>query len=817
MYAALRLELPAAPVPDQRDRNDLLIVLDMFQVLERRVERGHIAFGVIADVAKPVVPVLPRLADEVVFIVLAEQTVGFRMLLRIIYDALDLNSHVKLFQLVSRRGFGLDRRPHRNIDHSLRDRFRNFGLPACEGVAGAGRGAVERGGRGILPKVRIDLIGENFFVLNAVGVGDGVYLRHMYAALRLELPAAPVPDQRDRNDLLIVLDMFQVLECRVELGHIAFGVIVDVAKPVVPVLPRLEDEVVFIVLAEQTVGGRMLLRIIYDALDLNSHFKLFQIVSRRGFGLADDFNDRYFTLLRPFPVLVNSYFGVIAEGDGQRCVLLVNEPVLGAGEGVICHQIRRYRDRRGDVVALLVRLHIADRILRRGGNIIRLVSMCCFVVLADDSKTAVQRRGLVRLIGGRGLLAVLNLDHTQAVVQYPLAILVADYKPQRCLVRIVELMRLRFFAVVLCDIRRGLDGHVVFPRLIQSRRFRPVERLALRVVDQVVVFRPAAGGADVHYLNLPDSGFQIVIGGNRNKRGLRSALFPDGVDGLGAVCMFNGNRAARLILRISRSRTVSPALEGVAFLGRGLIGDGKGNLVHRWMRCRTRLTIRRTGAAIRIITQFKEWHPDGVDGLGRIVLGQCDRLSARVLRSRSIRLVRPANVLIATAVLQLRCINMKREGSRRCGPIRYFREPSTVRAVVILIIQIVHVGRSGVGFLRDQINRIRCLRSSRTGGVEVKNCGVLLVLFRPANEFIARIQLVFQRRNADLSELADQNRMIDARMACAILACIGLINRRAIVIANVELIADIKNLVLDCLCFIRFQRLRTDTVVSRKG
>ena len=421
----------------------------------------------------------------------------------------------------------------------------------------------------------------------------------------------------------------------------------------------------------------------------------------------------------------------------------------------------------------------------------------------------------VRDIRRRVLLAVLNLDHTQAVVQYPLAILVADYKLQRCLVRIVELMRLRFFAVVLCDIRRGLDGHVVFPRLIQSRRFRPVERLALRVVDQVVVFRPAAGRADVLYLNLPDSRFQIVIGGNRNKRGLRSALFPDGVDGLGAVFMFNGNRAARLILRISRSRTVSPALEGVAFLGRGLIGDGKGSLCRRCRQCRIRLTIRRTGAAICIIMQFKDWQPDGVDGLLRIVLGQYDRIAAPVVHSRSIRTVRPANVIIARAG-QLRSINIKREGSRRRGPIRHIREPCAVRAVVILIIQIVHVGRSGVGFFRNQVNRIRCLRSSRTGDVEVKNCGVLFGLFRPANEFIARIQLAFQRRNADISELADQNRMIVARMGCAILACIVLINRHAKVIANVELIADIKNLVLDCSCFIRFLRLRTDTVVSRE-
>ena len=314
--------------------------------------------------------------------------------------------------------------PLRNIGHSLRDRCRNFGLPACEGVAGAGRGAVERRGRGILPKVRIDLIGENLFTIYAVGVGNGIFLRHMYAALRLDLPAAPGPDQRDRNDLLIVLDMFRVLERRVELGHIAFGVIADVAKPVVPFLPRLADEVVYIALAEQTVGGRMLLRSIYDALDLNSHFKLFQLVSRRGFGLADDFNDRQVTLLLPFPVPVNSCFGVIAEGDGQRCVLLVNEPVLDAGVVVICRQIRRYRDRRGDVVALLVLLHIADRILRRGGNIIRLVRMCCFVVLADDSKTAVQRRGLLGLHRRLGAFDFnVSRDAVGPINQVPRAIL----------------------------------------------------------------------------------------------------------------------------------------------------------------------------------------------------------------------------------------------------------------------------------------------------------------------------------------------------------------------------------------------------------
>ena len=85
--------------------------------------------------------------------------------------------------------------------------------------------------------------------------------------------------------------MFRGRERLVELGHIGVGVIADVAKPVVPDLLRLADEVVFIVLAEQAVGARMLLRSIYNALDLNSHIKLFQLVSRRGFELAGDVDD----------------------------------------------------------------------------------------------------------------------------------------------------------------------------------------------------------------------------------------------------------------------------------------------------------------------------------------------------------------------------------------------------------------------------------------------------------------------------------------------------------------------------------------------
>ena len=616
--------------------------------------------------------------------------------------------------------------PLRNIGHSLRDRCRNFGLPACEGVAGAGRGAVERGGRGILPKVRIDLIGENLFTIYAVGVGNGIFLRHMYAALRLDLPAAPGPDQRDRNDLLIVLDMFQVLERRVELGHIAFGVIVDVAKPVVPVLPRLADEVVYIALAEQTVGFRMLLRIIYDALDLNSHFKLFQIVSRRGFGLADDFNDRYFTLLLPFPVLVTSYFGVIAEGDGQRCVLLVNEPVLGAGEVVICRQIRRYRDRRGDVVALLVLLHIADRILRRGGNIIRLVRMCCFVVLADDSKAAVQRRGLC----GRGHF-VRGFDPRVRCRFHPRLTIFIIGEVERDGLRGRGVLHLPDQIAGLLHEPCRPDSHRadISARAIAydlADRMLCVGRVSERILYRIM--RSGFRNADNIYNNAGHVVFR-GLGGHVGGRGVR---LPNGVEsgGRGGCC----NPITRLDGGRCCVRFPIPAEEVVAFSGRNRAGNGERH---------------RAGAAL-LRHRVGAWH-----------VGD-----------------------------EIRRVGVVGQGVGDGG---------------------------GNSLLRNQVNRIRCLRSSRTGDVEVINCGVLFGLFRPANEFIARIQLAFQRRNADISELADQNRMIEARMACAILACIGLINRHAIVIASVELIADIKNLVLDCLCFIRFQRLRTDTVVSRKG
>ena len=72
---------------------------------------------------------------------------------------------------LARVNFG--RRPLRSIGHSLRDRWRNFGLPACEGVAGVVRVfAAERGGIIAVLEAGEDYSFEEL-AFNAVGVGDG--------------------------------------------------------------------------------------------------------------------------------------------------------------------------------------------------------------------------------------------------------------------------------------------------------------------------------------------------------------------------------------------------------------------------------------------------------------------------------------------------------------------------------------------------------------------------------------------------------------------------------------------------------------------
>ena len=85
--------------------------------------------------------------------------------------------------------------------------------------------------------------------------------------------------------------------------------------------------------------------------------------------------------------------------------------------------------------------------------------------------------------------------------------------------------------------------------------------------------------------------------------------------------------------------------------------------------------------------QFKDWLPDGVDDLGRIVLGQRNQFAAEVRRSRSIRLVRPAIELVAVTG-RLACVDVDLVAFRRCGCLNI---PARTTNVVKLVNQMVGV------------------------------------------------------------------------------------------------------------------------------
>ena len=232
--------------------------------------------------------------------------------------------------------------------------------------------------------------------------GNGIFLRHMYTALRLDLPVLPAPDQRDRIDLLIVLDMFQGRERLVELGHIGVGDIVDVAKPVVPDFLRIADDVVFIVLAEQAVGLRMLLRTIYIALDQNSHFKLFQLVSRRGFGRGHfmrGFDPR--VRCRFHPRLTIFIIGEV-ERDGRRGLGVLYLPDQIAG---LLHEPCRPDSHWADISARAIAYDLADRMLCVGRESERILyhimrSGCRNADNIYNNAGHVVFRGLGGLVGG---------------------------------------------------------------------------------------------------------------------------------------------------------------------------------------------------------------------------------------------------------------------------------------------------------------------------------------------------------------------------------------------------------------------------------
>ena len=191
--------------------------------------------------------------------------------------------------------------------------------------------------------------------------------------------------------------------------------------------------------------------------------------------------------------------------------------------------------------------------------------------------------------------------------------------------------------------------------------------------------------------------FQLILAVARTAGSLGSEarFLPDGVQHLGAVeldpRLLSACSAVR-VLRFCRVFCFGPANEVIAVSGgffpiniKFLSRSFPDGFVEKVICGAVVLVIRH-----RILDRRCVLFPDRVDGLGRIVLVQYDRIAALVARSRSIRRVCPAKERVAVTG-QLRSINIKRESSRRRGPIRHFRAPCAVRAVVPLIIQRVGI------------------------------------------------------------------------------------------------------------------------------
>ena len=354
MYAALRLDLPAAPDPDQRDRNDLLIVLDMFRGRERLVERGHIGVGVIADVAKPVVPDLLRLADEVVFIVLAEQAVGARMLLRSIYNALDLNSHIKLFQLVSRRGFELAGDVDDCADAALVRADRDD-LPLVAVTLPCDVG--------VLIRIQVCMLG--------VDKRSGVERFDILVFFKLDLVC---PDA-----VVILPDVFAVLQNFRISGGIRHA--------------EIHTRVILPVLNMYAVG--------FFALDANRTALIQRGLSGWGHFMRG-FDPR--VRCRFHPLLIRLIIGEV-ERDGLRGRGVLHLPDQIAG---LLHEPCRPDSHRADISARAIAYDLADRMLCVG----RVSERILYRIMRSGCRNAdniynnaghVVFRGLGGLVGGRGL------------------------------------------------------------------------------------------------------------------------------------------------------------------------------------------------------------------------------------------------------------------------------------------------------------------------------------------------------------------------------------------------------------------------------
>ena len=467
----------------------------------------------------------------------------------------------------------------------------------------------------------------------------------------------------------------------------------------------------------------MLLRIIYDALDQNSHFKLFQLVSRRGFGLAGDLDDR---ADRPQAV----------HRDKLALCILPNPA------------------HRGDCVGV-------------GVFVARKVFVKFFYVLIPKDRNGIRPDAIDLLNRWVGFCVAAKLRHV-----IPLFIrLVLAYYPN----------------ILLPAGNDRLCGRGHFMRGFDPRvrcRFHP--RLTIFIIGEVE--RDGLRGRGV--LHLPDQ-----IAGL-----LHEPCRPDShradISARAIACdladrmLWGGRESERILYRIMLS--VFRNADNIYNNAGHVVFRGLGGLVG--------------GRGVRL--------PNGVESGGR---GGCCNPITRLDGGRCcVRFPIPAEEVVAFSGR-----NRAGNGERHRAGAALLRHRVGAWHVGDEIRRVGVVGQGvgdfGVRVLRDQIDRRALVAGRIPTLVERPNRRVRICFLAPANDLIATVHSCSVRSRLDV---ADGDRVVVVgRVAVRrrILAYKLRLFRCAVIVADTELIADIENgeRYIDLVAGI--QRLRTDTVVSRKG
>ena len=190
--------------------------------------------------------------------------------------------------------------------------------------------------------------------------------------------------------------------------------------------------------------------------------------------------------------------------------------------------------------------------------------------------------------------------------------------------------------------------------------------------------------------------------------------------------------------------------------------------------------------------------------------GCCNRIAAFDRDSRIVRIPIPAEEFVAVSSWLL-----AGNGERHLAGVGLFSLRSRYTIFIAAVGVVVQgVGDLRVGILRDQIDRRTLVAGRRPTHVEIPRLRVRIRFLAPANDLIAAVHSCSARSRLDVADGDNVVAVGPVAVIRRVLANKLRLFRRAVIVAEVELIADIKNgeRYIDLVAGI--QRLRTD-VASR--